>query len=134
MGNAIVSLIGGLFKPLSDAYRANQERKAAHDAAKAKLAAKKVDNDYKVELTDQEWEALSKKGENGTWKDEYITVSIVSIINLIVLGGIMAAFGEERVLQGMGIAITALVNAGVDLPFIFNAVVLAGIGLKIWRR
>lgn len=134
MANPIVDLVGGLFKPLSDAYKANQDRKAAHDSAKAKIKMQKVDKDYEVTFTDQEWEALSKKGEDNTWKDEYVTVSIVSIINLIVLGGIMAAFGEPRVLEGMGIAILALVDAGVDMAFIFNAVVLSAIGLKIWRR
>ena len=126
--------VTALTDPIAKAYQAKQELKAAKETAKAKITMSKQDNDYKVELSDQEWEALALEKSDTTWKDEYVTVSIVSIVNLIVVGGLAAAFGEPRVLEGMAIAIQALVAAGVDLAFIINAVVLAAIGLKIWRR
>lgn len=129
-----VEWVGALLKPVSDAYQANQTRKTARDTAKAKIQLGKQDNEYKVELNDQEWESLNVKGLEASWKDEYVTVSIVSIVNLIVGGGILAAFGYPEVLQGMATAIAALTAAGVDLAFIINAVVLSAIGLKVWRR
>lgn len=122
-----------LFKPLSDAYAANQQRKAAKESAKAKIKMAKQDGDLKLELNDQEWEALGVDRENASWKDEYVTVSIVSVFNLLIVGGIAAAFGHPQVLEGMVAAIGALTSAGVDVGFLLNAVVLAAIGLKVWR-
>ena len=122
-----------LFKPLSDAYTANQARKIARDSAKAKIKMAAQDGNLKVELNDQEWEALGVDRENASWKDEYVTVSVVSIFNLLIAGGIAAAFGHPQILEGMVLAVQALTNAGVDVGFLLNAVVLAAIGLKVWR-
>ena len=126
--------VATLIKPISDAYKVNQERKSARESAKAKIKIAKQDNDYKLELNEQEWEALAVQGLDKSWKDEYVTVSVVSVFNLYVLGGIMAAFGHPELLQGMAIATNALVAAEVDVGFLLSAVVLAAIGLKVWRR
>lgn len=126
-------LIGGLFAPLANAYKANQDRKAARDVVKGKIQMAKNEGNLKVELTDQEWESLGVDQENKSWKDEYVTVSVVSLFNLLIVGGIAAAFGHAQVLEGMVLAIQALTAAGVDVGFLLNAVVLAAIGLKVWR-
>ena len=84
-------------------------------------------------MTDAEWESIASEKQDSTWKDEYITVSVASILNLIVIGGIAAAFGEPRVLEGVSIALKALSDAGVDMGTLLTAVVFAAIGLKLWR-
>ena len=68
-----------------------------------------------------------------TWKDEYVTVSIVSIINIIMVGGIASAFGYPELIDGMVIALTKLAELGLDIGFLVTAVVLAAIGMKMWR-
>ena len=128
-----LNMVAALFKPISEAYQANQARKTARETARAKLELARSDQQHALELSDQEWEALSADKQDTSWKDEYVTVSVVSIINLIVIGGIAAAFGKPQILEGVAIGITALANAGVDVGFILNAVVLAAIGLKVWR-
>jgi tetrahydromethanopterin S-methyltransferase subunit D len=123
-----------IVSPITGLIQRRQERKIAQDSAKAKLLQAKHDSDSKLELNDQELEVIMQKGLSDTWKDEYVTVSFVSIINGIVLGGVAAAFGYPQLLQGIGIAVNAIDLAGVDIGFILNAVVMAAIGLSIWRK
>lgn len=126
-------LIAPFIEPIIGLFAKRQERKQAKEQAKAKLVQLKESNEAKALFTDQEWESLSVKGQSDTWKDEYVTVSVVSVFNLIVLGGILAAFGHIQLLHGIGIAMSALTEAGVDIGFLLEATVLAAIGLKVWR-
>jgi len=128
-----LAIIGVLADNVTSIFRQRGERKAAEKAAKAKLEQSRHDSSYKVELSDQEWEALAASNQNGSWKDEYVTVSIVSIVNMIVVGGIAAAFGYTQVLEGLSLAISALVAAGVDMGFLITATVLAALGMHIKR-
>lgn len=131
---SILNLVSGLVKPVSDIFKKKEERKAAREAASAKLSQARVDQTHTLELTKDEWEHLAVNGLDKTWKDEYITVSVISIFNLIVIGGILSAFGFPQVLTGVGIAIQALTLAGVDMGFILTATVMAGLGLSVWKK
>jgi len=126
--------ITALFSPVAKIITNRQNRKAAKEAAVSKLAAAKQDNSFKLDLNKDEWEALQVKGQAETWKDEYVTVSLVSILNIIVVGGILTAFGHPEVLTGIGLAMNALTAAGIDIGFLMEAAVLAGLGLSIWKR
>lgn len=130
----LTELVAGLFKPVTDIVIKRQERKMAQEAASAKLAHAKAENVQKLELNKDEWEQLAVPGLDKTWKDEYVTVSIVSIFNLILVGGVSAAFGHEEILVGVGLAIQALTAAGVDVGFLLTATVLAGLGLSVWKK
>ena len=127
-------LFAGLLKPVTEIFQARERRKAARAAALAKLAAAQAQNAQQLNLNKDEWEQLQVKGLSQSWKDEYITVSVMSIFNLIVLGGVLAAFGEPQLLRGLGIAVQALGEQGVDVGFLLEAVALAGVGLSIWKR
>lgn len=129
----IKDVVLALFKPVSDIFKAREARKAARESAQAKLQQMKQSDQQQLELNKDEWEALQVKGMDRTWKDEYITVSTYSIFNLIVLGGILAAFGHPQVLEGVGIAIQALMLAGVDVGLLLTATAFAGLGLSIWK-
>jgi hypothetical protein len=129
-----LAIIGTLADSVTSLFRQRGERKAAKEAAKAKLAVAKQTGDYNIELSDQEWESIAQNKQGESWKDEYVTVSVVSIINMIVVGGIAAAFGHPEVLEGLALAITTLVSAGVDMGFLITATVLAALGLHIKRN
>jgi len=132
--NWIKDIASGLIEPLAKIVTNKQERKAATEAAQAKLVQSKQDGSHQVTLNDQDVEAVLASGLGQTWKDEYVTVSLVSIINLLVIGGIAAAFGYGQVLQGLSIALQSIVAAGVDIGFLLEATVLAAIGLNVWRK
>ena len=123
-----------LFQPIADIINKRQERKLAAETAKAKLKQSQADSEYKVEFTDQEWEALAIQQTQNSWRDEYATVSVLSVFNIVVLGGLLAAFGHPEVLTGIGIAMKALTDSGVDVGFLMEAVVLSAVGLSIWRK
>ena len=125
--------VTALFQPIAGIVQKRQERKMAQEAAAAKLASAKAENAQTIELNKDEWEQMQVAGMDKTWKDEYVTVSIVSILNLIVLGGVASGFGHTEILTGMATAILALSQAGVDVGFLMEASVLAGLGLSIWK-
>ena len=128
------SWITGLFEPVASIINKRQERKILKDAAIAKLSQSAQDDKQSINLNKDEWEALNVKGMDHTWKDEYVTVSVVSILNIIVVGGLATAFGFPQVLTGIGTAIKALGDVGVDIGFLLEATILAGLGLSIWKR
>jgi len=131
---AVPVWVTALFKPVADMYAARQARKMAQQTAKTKVELAKQEDRTALEMNKDEWEALQVQGMDKTWKDEYVTVSIVSILNLIVVGGLATAFGYPQVLEGIGTAIAALTTAGVDIGFLMEAAVLAGLGLSVWKR
>ena len=127
-------LLGLFVTPIAKVFTKREERKLVVKQIDGKLAEAKVNGANQITFNDQELEHILAQGTQTTWKDEYITISVVSILNIIVLGGIAAAFGETRILEGIGLSINALTSAGVDLGFILEATVLAGLGLSIWRK
>ena len=126
--------ITALFKPVADIFIKREARKQAKESAQAKLTQAKQDDKQTLELNKDEYEVVATSGLDKTWKDEYVTVSVVSILNLIVVGGVLTAFGYPQVLSGVGIAMTAITTAGVDIGFIMEATIMAAIGLSVWKK
>ena len=126
--------ITSLFQPIASIFQERERRKAAREAASAKLAAATAQNVQQLELNKDEYEAIATQGLAATWKDEYVTVSVVSIFNLIVVGGIASAYGHTQILTGVATAVQALSTAGVDVGFLLEATVLAAIGLSVWKK
>lgn len=133
-----MGFLGKIFSAIPEAaakaYMKRVERKMAKESADAKIKQAKVEGATQVTLQDQEVEQLMVRGKDATWTDEYVTVSFVSIVNLFVVGGIATAFGYPQMMTGVVEGVTALVNAGVDMGFIIQAVALAGVGLTVWRK
>ena len=134
MSNPITAIAQAIIAPIAGAYSSRQARKQAVATAQIKLKEGIAQGNKELQFNDQEWEALAKVAEASSWKDEYVTLSVVSILNLIVLGGILQAFGWGQVLGGIAIAIEALVGAGVDVGLLMEAVIYSAVGLSIWRK
>ena len=117
-------------------FTKKQDIKKTAEVAKAKLLHAKESNNQEISLTDAEWESLSVKTQDETWKDEYITVVITSPIVTLMVGNIMAAFGMPEgvaVVEGTKEAIKDLIVLGMDYGFLIGAVTMAAVGLKVWR-
>jgi hypothetical protein len=123
-----------LLGPLTSIYEKRQDRKAAQQTAKTKIESAKQAQSATVELNKDEWEQLQVQGMDKTWKDEYITVSVMSIFNIVVVGGVASAFGYPQILEGIVVSVTALNAIGVDMGFLLTATVLSGLGLSVWKR
>lgn len=129
--SVIGTIVSGLTKPLTDAYAKNQDRKQARETGEAKIAQAKIQGNKEITLTDQEWEAVSKGNEGGTWKDEYITIVITLPLILIFAGSLFGGFsGNYTILDETVKAIGKLKETGVDMGALMTAVVYAAVGIK----
>lgn len=122
-----------IVSPITDIIRIKQERKMQRDVARAKLAQAKQAGETEVTLKDAELEVVLANQMEKSWKDEFVTIVILLPYLLIFGGGIAAAFGEPRVLEGVSISIQTLVAADVDVGTLMTAVVFSAIGLSFWR-
>jgi hypothetical protein len=120
--------------PILDIIKGKQDRKKALQQVESKIKLAQTETEGDLVLKRHEVEALAVKGLSETWRDEYVTVSVVSIFNLIVLGGILTAFGYPQVLEGIAVSVTALEAAGVDLGFLMTAAVLTSLGVYTFKR
>ena len=127
-------IVAGLISPVTEIVKKRQDRKIAQDSAVAKLQMKALDSSTQIEFNDQEWERISAAQKQNSWTDEYATVSILSILNIIVFGGIMAAFGEPRVMMGIGMAVQALQASEVNIGLLMETVVFAAVGIHVLRK
>ena len=123
-----------LLGPLTSVIGKFQDRKLAQQTAKTKIEQAKQDDAQAIQLHKDEWEQLKVNGMDKTWKDEYVTVSVMSIFNIVVVGGLLSAFGRPEVLEGIVTAVTSLTAIGVDVGFLLSATVLSGLGLSVWKR
>jgi len=133
--NPIKAVVDAVASPVKSVLNKRETTKQHHQQAKAKYEQAKLSSKTHVTLTDAEWEALSKVNENQTWKDEYATIIVTFPLLCIMVGGIYLAFtGDSRLLDGTNIAMERLASAGVDIGFLMNTVVLAAVGMKVWRQ
>jgi hypothetical protein len=133
-------LSGGLsmiVKPIADVFQKKEERKIARDAIQGQLAAAKQTGEQEVTVNDQHLDQILASQNQFSWKDEYVTVSVVGIINAVMLGGLLQGFGYPAFLEGVIVGIKALAEVlqnGGDLGFIMKATVMTAIGLNVWRK
>jgi len=74
---------------------------------------------------------LSKQAENGTWKDEYVTIVITSPFVLLFVASIWSGVtGDSTFVGAVNLGIENLKNLGVDLGYLMGVVVLAAVGIK----
>jgi len=134
MFNIISALAGPLISGVSGYFTKKQEAKTAKATGEAKLALKKQTGDENITLTDAEWENLTAKTLGGSWKDEFVTLVILSPVISIMVGAVWNSFtGNRKLLDGTLEGIDALINLGLNWELLTTAVVLAAIGLKVWR-
>lgn len=127
----IKDAVGAIANPISKGYQANQARKQAKESGQAKLALAKENNDYKLEMTTAEWEALGKSAEAGTWKDEYVTLVMTLPFVLLFFGAVVSAFtGDVRYINAATAGIESINSLDIDYNFLLQTVVLAAIGIK----
>jgi len=112
-----------------------QSRKDVAQEIQGKIAVSKQRGESFITVGTESWEALSKNAENGTWKDEYVTLVITAPIVLIIAGSVMVAFtGDPALLDGATSAIKTLVEVGVPMDTLMTVVVTAAISIKVLRE
>lgn len=130
----IASIASRVVGPILDIVKNRQERKRILEDTEAKLRIASQEDEAELTLKRHEVEALAVQGLKDTWKDEYAVVSILSIFNLIVLGGILAAFGIPQMLEGVSLAVQTLVALEVNVGLLIQVAVFTSLGIYVFRR
>lgn len=126
-----MNILSALIAPVASFFTLRQEIKAKAEAAKASITKAKVDGETQHTLNTDEWEALSKQQENGTWKDEYVTIVVTSPLVLLFIASIWSGFtGDMRFVEAVNLGIANVKNLGIDLGDLMYIVVLAAVGIK----
>ncbi|MBO9492069.1 hypothetical protein J7384_17035 [Endozoicomonas sp. G2_1] len=127
----IGAFFSSLVSPISKAYQSRQERKAAKESAESKIKLAKQTGDFKLDLTDAEWEALSKRTEGDSWKDEWVTVIITLPIPLIFISAILSAYTDNPAyISSIKAGVNALIQLIPNYRTILEIVVLAAVSIK----
>lgn len=127
----IQTLLGVLVAPVSKAYQARQTRKAAAESAQAKLKLAGQEKQFDLSLKEVEWEALAKRQESASWKDEYVTLIITSPFVLLFIAAMVSGYsGDMRYLDAVNLGLKSLKSLGVELGELLKIVVLAAVSIK----
>jgi len=129
-----IPLISAGISAISSFFSKKQDIKKAAQSAKAKLDLVKHQGAQDVTLTDAEWESLSLSTQSNSWKDEYVTLIITSPILMILVGSVWYVYtGDNGLLDGVTLGLDKIKDLGVDMGFLMKTVVLAAVGIKVWR-
>jgi hypothetical protein len=128
---AFQRLVGALAAPIAKAYQAKQDRQAAAESAQAKLKLAGQEKRFNLNLKKAEWEALAKRQEPNSWKDEYVTLIITSPFALLFVAAMVSGYsGDMRYLDSVNLGLESLKSLGVELGELLNIVVLAAVSIK----
>ena len=133
----LVGLARTAVEAVSGGVRRRQERRAAEVTAAAKLRQGAQDDAHARELAGQvsraEWEAISRRAEAGTWKDEYVTVVVTLPLLTLFAGALLEVAGITAVSAAAREMIAALDALDGRYADILWSVLLAAIGLRVLR-
>lgn len=95
VGEVIKSVVAGAVAPIANIFVKKTERKQAKDKINGQVELAKIEGKSEVAVQTADWEILSKAQEEGSWKDEYVTLSVFTIFNGVIVGSVASAFGYE---------------------------------------
>jgi len=130
----IAEVVAGLVSPLTKIVTQGQERKAAVEAADAKLAHAKLTGEQQLQFTQAEIEVLTKKNESSTWKDEVAMLTGLLPIYMVLLGSVLSAFGHPQFAEGTTQGLQQLQSMDIPIGEIAMLSIGAGLGIRLFRR
>lgn len=120
----IKSMLGSLVAPVVGAFTKRDDNKTKIQAAK--LALIKKEKDAKAA-----WELVKAENEDGSWKDEYITVIITLPIVVTFFAVLWSAFtGEPEAADAAAAAVAAVKELVPSYDELVYMVCLAAVGIK----
>lgn len=135
----ILSILSNVISPITNVFKQREVRKQAEQDLKYQLDRAKVDGNFQLQLTDQQWELLSKQNEDSTWKDEFVTIVFVSPVIFTYLAAFISAYtGNPIYIESINVANDQIqmLLGDTDSKYseIAYAVVLAAIGIKALNK
>lgn len=129
------NFLGAIVEPLTGAYKSNQERKTQKEAGHRAIESQIIAGDQEVKMSVEQWQAMSLKGNETSWKDELVTVVFMSPIVTIMFGSVYGTItGDMSIVNGMKDAIDILNGIDGNFGGMMTAVVYAAIGLNVKNK
>ena len=110
------------------------ERIQNKDNIQGRIALAKQEGQDRIELSLAEWENLKAKNENGEWKDEFVTVIILTPFITSMVGALLAPFGLPELAEASTNQFVAIKDMGIDYSLILVMVISAAIGIRAWKK
>lgn len=131
ISQGVKGFFSAIISPITKAYETRQIRKQAQETAKAKLVQSRQDNNFQLQLNEQEWEALSKSNEGDTWKDEYLTIVVtLPYLNTFICNMASVLLGDPVYAKAANAANDSLRSLGIDIGGSFDIVLYAGLSIR----
>jgi NADH:ubiquinone oxidoreductase subunit 5 (subunit L)/multisubunit Na+/H+ antiporter MnhA subunit len=126
--SAIIGAVGGFFGK-------REERKSMEKQIDGKIAMQKQGGETQVVFNEQEIDAISKRNEGETWKDEYIT--IIMTMPLVVLFfsvfiGIL--FSKPELIDAAIKANEAVKDLIPNYQELLAVTITAGLGIRAYKK
>lgn len=111
------------------------ERKAAETELRGKVQQIKAGTEQATALSMAEWERISKLQEDGTWKDEFITIVVSAPLLVGLCGAILDPLfatlnWSYRLLDTFERMLQIYEGVGIDYGLLLTLTVCAAIGFR----
>ena len=124
----IASAVGGIFTK-------REERKCMEKQIDGKIAMQKQGGETQVIFNEQELDAISKRNEADSWKDEYLTLVMTSPLLTTFFGVFIGvAFNMPEIIEGVTAANKALLELVPNYQELLGATIFAGLGLRAFKK
>ena len=127
--------IDGVVAGITSIFQARSERKQTAATARAKVLVKQADTAAQVELSTAEWENLALRQGETSWKDEAVSVVLLSPVVVLFVGAIWAGIqgGTPDSMLAAGERMIRILNSiEGEYAVLFSACVFAALGIR-WK-
>ena len=126
--SAIVASIGGFFGK-------REERKAMEKQIDGKIAMQKQGGENQAVFNEQEIDVISKRNENNTWKDEYLTLVMTSPVLTTFFGVFLGVLlNRPEIIEAVTASNKALLELVPNYQEYLGATIFAGLGLRAYKK
>lgn len=134
ISQGVKGFFSAIISPITKAYETRQVRKQAQETAKAKLVQSRQDNEYRLQLTEQEIDAIGKGNENESWKDEYLTIVVtLPYLNTFICNMASVLLSDPVYANAANAANDSLRGLGIDIGGSFDVVLIAGLSIRGYK-
>jgi len=126
--SVIIGAVGGFFGRRED-------RKSMEKQIDGKIAMQKQGGETQVIFNEQEIDAIAKRNEDGTLKDEYLTLVMTSPLLTTFFGVFVAVLlNKPEIMEAVTASNKALLELVPNYQELLAVTITAGLGLRAYKR
>lgn len=131
---SILAVLTTLVSPIAKIFEKREGRKQATETLKGTIAKAKQDGVNSILISKAEWEVAGQKLQDGTWKDEFITLVVFAPFITTLVGAVLSVFGKPELSIAATAMMTQINGMNIDYGNLLYITALAGLGLRAWKK